>query len=177
MQVLAIKHDKLILEGAGSNSEPAGILNTPGIGSVTFGGAISWSKVVAFETALSVANADEGTMAYITTPSVREKMKTTAKLGTTFPIFIYEKGMWNDGSNDGEVNSYRIACTNQLSNNAVCFGHWADAIHAMWGGFDVVVNIYSYDTTRQVQITINTFIDCIARHSASFCWSADQGNQ
>lgn len=177
MKVLAIKWDKLILEGAGANSEPTGVLNTTGIGSVTFGGTITYAKIVSFETQLALANADIGAMAYITTPSVREKAKTTAKIGSTFPIFIWEDGDFGDGTNDGEMNGYRAACTNQISSNAVAFGHWADVIHALWGGFDVVVNPYSFDVNAEVQITVNTFGDVAVRHAASFAWSSDAGNQ
>lgn len=177
MQVLAIKHDYLILQGAGSGSEPTGILNTTGIGSVTFGGAATYQKFIDMETSLALANADVGNMAYITTPKVRGKLKAAAKIGSTFPIFIWEDGDFGDGTNDGEINGYRAACTNQILNDAVAFGHWADAIHALWGGFDVVVNPYSFDTNAEVQITINTFSDVAARHAASFCWSADAGNQ
>lgn len=177
MKVLAVKWDHLILEGTGAASEPTGILNVTGIGSVTFGAAATYAKMVSFETKLALANADEGSMAYITTPSTREKLKTAAKIGTTFPIFIWEDGEWADGSNDGMVNSYRAACTNQISSDAVAFGHWADAIHALWGGFDVVVNPYTFDVNAQVQITVNTFGDVAARHAASFAWSSDSGAQ
>jgi hypothetical protein len=47
----------------------------------------------------------------------------------------------------------------------------------MWGGFDVVVNPYSLDTTAEVRITVNTFIDVAVRHAASFCASTDSANQ
>lgn len=178
LKVLAIKWDYLILQGAGANSEPTGIMNTIGISSVQFGATATWAKVLAFETALAVANADVGTMAYITTPAVRAAWKAIAKIGSTFPVFIWESGNWGDDSNDGEVNGYRAVVTNQILNNGVAFGHWADAIGpALWGGYDVVVNPYSRDTDGVVRVTVNTWGDCAARHAASFCWSADAGNQ
>lgn len=178
MKVLAIKWDYLILQGSGQNSEPTGIMNTTGIGSVTFGGAVTWANVIQFETDLALANADAGVMAYVTTPAVRGKWKAVAKIGTTFPIFIWEKGDWGEDSNDGEVNGYRAAATNQILGNQVAFGHWADVIGpALWGGYDVVVNPYSRDTDGVVRVTINTFGDIAVRHAASFAWSSDAGNQ
>jgi hypothetical protein len=178
MKVMAIKWDKLILEGSGANGEPTGVLNTQGIGSVTFGGAATWAKVLSFETALALANADLGTMAYVADPSTRGVWKAAPKIAaSTFPIFLWEKGDWGDGSNDGEVNSYRAACTNQISNNRVAFGNWSDVIHALWGGYDIVVNPYSRDIDAVVRITVNTFGDVAVRHAASFAWSADAGNQ
>ncbi len=177
MKVVAIKWDKLVLEGSGSSSEPTGILNTTGIGSVHFGATPTLAKIVSFETALALANADIGRMAYVTTPSVRATLKVTPKVGTTFPIFIWEEGDFADGSNDGEVNSYRAAVTNQIANNAVAFGNFEDCIQALFGGFDVVVNPYSRDIDAVVRITVNTFGDVAVRHAASFAWSDDAGNQ
>jgi hypothetical protein len=177
-KVIAIKWDKLILEGSGSSSEPTGILHQDGIASIHFGAAPTFAKLVAFETALANVNADLGAMAYVSSPSVRGVLKVTPKVpNSTFPIFVWEKGAWNDGSYDGEINSYRAAATNQISGNLVAFGNWSDAIHALWGGYDVVVNPYTRDIDAVVRITINTFGDVAVRHAASFAWSDDSGNQ
>jgi HK97 family phage major capsid protein len=177
MKVLAVKWDYMILQGAGANDEPLGIFNTPGIGSVLFGGTTTWSKVLAFESALSLANADEGNMAFVTDGAVRAAWKAIAKIGSTFPIFIWE-GRMGDGSNDGIVNGYRAAVTNQVLNHGVAFGNWEDCIGpAMWGGYDFIVNPYTLDTQGEVRVTCNTYGDVAVRHAQSFCWSADAGNQ
>jgi hypothetical protein len=180
MKVLAIKWDYLILQGQGGGSEPTGILNTTGIGSLAFGGTATWAQVVSFETSLAVANADLGNMAYVTTPSVRGRWKAVAKTGvgvtSVVPIFLWDKGNWGDGSNDGEVNGYRAAATNQILNNLVFFGNWEDAIHALWGGYDVIVDPYTQATQATTRVTVNTFGDVAVRHAASFCVSVDAGN-
>lgn len=176
MKVLAIKLDKLVLDGSGG-ADPIGILNTTGIGSVTFGAAATWAKLISFETALSVANADLGKMAYATTPTVRGVLKAAAKIGTTFPVFIWESTGNSDGPNDGVVNGYRAAVTNQIAGNAVYFGNWEDDIMAMWGGYDVVVDPYTSATSATVNITVNSFVDNAVRHAASFSVSTDSGAQ
>ena len=177
LKVVALKWDKLVLEGSGEGSEPTGILNTEAIGSVTFGGAPTWQKMLAFEKSLAVANADVGAMAYVTTPTTKTNLKAVPKVAnSTFPIFIWEDGKWADGSGDGTVNSYRAASTNQISGDAVVFGHWADAVLALFGtGVDLLVNPYSMDLEGKVRITLNSFIDVAVRHAASFVWSADSG--
>ncbi len=77
MNQLGIKLDYYILNGQGASSEPLGILNTPGIGSTTFGGTATWQSVLSFENALATANADVpgARMAIVTTPGVRNKWK------------------------------------------------------------------------------------------------------
>ncbi len=178
MKQLAIKWDYLILNCAGANSEPTGVANVNGIGSVTFGATATYAKAVSFETALANANADLGRMAFVTTPATRGAWKLIPKVASsTFPIFVWEKGEWGDGSNDGEVNGYRAAATNQVPGSIVFFGNWEDVIHALWGGYDVVVNPYTRDTEAVVRITVNTFGDVAVRHAASFCVSSDSGAQ
>ncbi len=182
MKVLAVRWDKLILEGAGAGSEPAGILNTIGIGTVHFAtaGTPLWAEVVAFETALAVANADVAAMAYVTTPTVRGNLKTLVKIAG-FPNYLWETLAWPGFAggpdygvgtgNDGVVNGYRAAATNQIANNRLAFGVFSEAIHALWGGFDVVVNPFTRDIDAVVRITVNTFGDVAVRHAQSFCWS------
>ena len=179
MKQVAIKHDYLILQGSGANSEPLGIMNQPGIGAISFNGTATWLEAVTFETLISSGNADVKDMAFITTPSVRGKWKTIPKTGTSnqFPIFLWEGGDWADEWNDGEVNGYRAAVSNQVLNNAVAFGNWADSGHAMWGALDVVVDPYSLSPNAEVRIAVNTWADVYIRHAASFVWSTDAGNQ
>lgn len=181
MKVMALKVDKLTLEGSGAGNEPTGILSTTGIGSVTFGAAATFAKLVEFETKVSVANADVGSMAYLTSPAVRGVLKSAAKLltgaTTVAATALWEKGNYGDGSNDGEVNGHRAAASNQISNNLVAFGNWEDEIAAYFGGFDVVVDQYSQATEATVRIVINQWIDAVLRHAASFTWSTDAGNQ
>jgi len=179
-RVLAVKLDKMMLSGSGANGETRGLINTTGVGSVTFGGPATLSKMVEFETSLANSNAiqSDSRLAYLSSPAVRAKLKVTPKIGTTMPIFIWEKGEYNDSSDDGTVNAYRAACTNQISDtNQVIFGDWRSLITAVWGTPDVVVNPYSRDTDAVTRLTVNLFADSAVRHAQSFCVSADAGNQ
>lgn len=169
---LALKWDYLTMFGSGAASEPLGIFNTPGIGSVTFGGAATFTKVVSFETALAVLNADMGNMGYVTTPAARGTLKSAAKLlvgaTTVAAVPIWDKD---------EMNGYKSMATNQIINNLMGFGNWADAIRCLWGGIEIVLNPYSRDTEGLVRLTMNTFGDMCVRHAPSFCASSDSANQ
>lgn len=181
MKVIAIKWDALILNGQGAGSEPLGILNTPGIGSVNFGGTCTYAKAIAFETALAVLNADGGNMAFATTPEVRGAWKgiAAALSGATAVINGAQNAIWAPSGTpgEGEVNGYRAVASKQIPNNLVIFGNWSEVVHGLYGGYDVIVNPYSRDVDAAVRITINTFGDVALRHAASFCASADAGNQ
>lgn len=172
MRVLAIEKDRAAINGLGANGEPLGILNTTGIGGVTFGAAATWAKVVEFETDVADQNADVGTMAYLTTPAVRGKWKTTVKV-TNQAVFLWENG----DAEFGMVNGYRAGVTKQVPSDKVLFGNWADLILADWAGIDVVVDPYSLATQGQVQIVITLWTDIGVRHAVSFSASSDSGAQ
>jgi hypothetical protein len=180
----AVKLDYLMYNGAGSNSEPLGIINTPGVGAVQFGGTATWQKVLAFELALAQANAEksDARIAFVTTPSVRNAWKSTAinlaGATTVSSKQLWEAGTWNDGSTDGIVNQYRAATTNQILNNQVIFGNFKELILAMWtDGISVTNDIFTKADTGEVVITGIAFVDVLLRHAQSFCVSSDAGNQ
>lgn len=180
---VGVKLDYFMLNGQGAQSEPLGILNTPGIGSVVFGGTASWDKVLDFENALATMNADQDMKpGWVTTPSVRKAWKriAVALTGATTVSAkpLWEKGGFNDDTSDGIVNDYRATATNQVLNNGVIFGNWKELILGLFGtGIDLLVNPYSRDNDGMIRITANAYSDVAIRHPQSFAVSADAGNQ
>lgn len=173
MSVLAIERDRAGINGSGNDGQPLGLMNVDGIGSVTFGAAPTWQKVVDFETALANSNADLGAMGYLTTPSVRGKWKTTVKVANTAHF------LWENGSQPGSgmANGYRAEATKQVPDNKVIFGNFSDLILAEWAGVDVVVDPYSLKKTGQIEVTITIWVDNGVRHEGSFAVSSDSGAQ
>jgi HK97 family phage major capsid protein len=184
-KITATKIDSMILVGQGG-AEAVGILNTTGIGSLIFGGTASWQEIVAFETALSNANAlgvPGAKLGWIVSPNTKGRWKAIAKTGigvtSVVPLFLWDESQnFNDGSNDGRVNGYRAADTNQVLNNLVFFGNWSEVVLAQFSdGMEIIVDPYSLAQEATIRVTVNTFIDVAVRHPASFCVSEDAGNQ
>lgn len=167
MRVLAIEKDRAAINGVNAAGEPLGILNTTGIGSVTFGAAATWQKVIDFETAVANANADVGALAYLSTPSVRGKWKALVKV-TNQAVFLWEKGM---------VNDYRAEVTKNVPGDKVIFGNWNDFIIGDWDGIDVVVDPLTLAKQGLIQIIITIMTDNGMRHVGSFAVSTDSGAQ
>ena len=174
----ALAVDLAAIAGTGANNQPTGILaavaafyaldNSGNANSVvTFGGSMTWAKMVQFETQLGKNNADMGSIAFLTSPGVRGAAKTTTK-APNYPIFIMEAG---------QVNGYRLEATNQVSGDKVIFGNWNDLIIADWAGIDVVVDPYTLATNGQVAVTSQMFMDVTLRHPESFVISTDSGAQ
>lgn len=158
---------------------PKGILGghvaTPTVVGGANGAAPTWEHMVALETAVSVANADVGTLAYLTNAKVRGKLKTTSKVSGQNG-FIWENG-------DTPVNGYRCAVTNAMPSNltkgtgtnlsAAIYGNWADLVIGMWGSLDLTVDTTTLGTSGAVRVIALQDVDIAVRNTESFATFAD----
>ncbi len=113
---LAVEIDSKAVNGDGTGNTPTGILNTTGIGIVpigTNGGAPTWTHVVDLEGALADANADVGSLGYVTNSRVRSKLKVTEKAANTGQ-FVWEPG---NEEGVGRLNGYRAVVSNNVPSN------------------------------------------------------------
>ena len=174
---LALAIDSAAISGTGASNQPTGVLNYAGVGDVSLGtpngGALDWDGIVDLETEVANANADVGSLAYLTNAKVRGKAKKT---------FIDPgsgERIWDSRSGETPLNGYRTVISNQVPSNlvegtsgatlsAVIFGNWADLIIGMWGGLDIQVNPYSLDTTGAIRVTSFQDVDIQIRHPESF---------
>jgi len=166
--------------GTGSANKPLGIINTTGIGSVTLNGGNSivfsadlggatantgdWADYVGLESAVAATNLDVAGMRYIFNAQVRGSLKTTLVASSAGSEFIY--------GSDGRVNGYEAIVSNQMRNNNVLFGNFADAVIGMWSGLDVVTDPYTQSAAGQVILTVHQDIDVAVRRAQSFALGA-----
>lgn len=168
--------DAAAINGSGSG-QPTGILNITGIGDVA-GGANgllpTYLHMVALETDIAAADADAGSMAYMSTPGVRGALKGVQTFSGTDGSPV-----WTGGIAGGEVNGYRAFATNQIPSNltkgtsttvahAVIFGNWNDLIFCEWGAMVVIVDPYTLAARNLIAVTSHQMIDVAVRHPASF---------
>jgi HK97 family phage major capsid protein len=166
------------INGAGG-SEPTGLLNTVGIGSVaggTNGLAPTYDHMVDLETAVSVANADVGNLAYLTNAKVRGRLRKTQEFAST-----NGKPVWTSGRERGvgEVLGYDAFVTNSVPSNltkgtsngvcsAIAYGNWSDMILGMWGGLDIMLDPYTGATAGTKRVVALQDLDVALRRVASF---------
>jgi HK97 family phage major capsid protein len=173
---VALGTDYTIGYGTGSNGQPLGIINTTGIGSVTFGGGASkafaaslgggthdcgdWADYVDLETALAANNLDAGTMRYVGNSGVKGALKQTLRAAAAGSEYIM--------TDAGTVNGYEFIVSNQMQTNDVLFGNFADCVVGMWSGLDVVVDPYTQSASGQVILTVHQDFDVAVRRAQSF---------
>jgi len=154
--VLGLAIQQAAISGTGLSNQPSGLLTliTPSVAGGTDGAAPTWGNIVELETDVSVANADVGTMSYLTNAKVRGKLKGTSKVSGQNG-FVWEGG-------DTPLNGYRAAVTNAVPSNltkgtgtglsAIIFGNFADLLIGMWGTLDLMVDPYSLSTAGSVRV-------------------------
>lgn len=176
-KVIALQWDRLGLNGQGAASEPLGIMNTPGVGSIVFGATPTYIQIVRMETDIRSANVTDD-LVYLSTPSTKGSLKTVAEALTgATTIGGSQNAIWKGRGMDGEVNGYTAMDTNQIPGNKILLCAKGQCIQALWGGLDIVVDIYTKAVNAEIAITFNTWGDFAVRHPQAFEVSADAGNQ
>jgi len=180
--ILARGIEQAAYSGTGS-PQPTGILTGGGFTQVvplgTNGGNPSYQAMIQLEELLAKANADIGSLAYVTSPAGRSTLKMTPKQGlaqTSYvPIMV-----WQDGAT---VNEHEAYATNLIPSNltkgtgtalsAVIFGNWAECMLAFWTGVDTLVDPYTGGPAGTIRIVVLQDLDIEFRHFQSFAYIND----
>ena len=164
--------DSVGINGGGSN-EPTGILQTSGIGSValgTNGAAPTWASVVDLIKEIAIDNAEQGSLAFLTSPAGAAKMRSTVRVSSTDSKMILP--------DSGELFGYPIISSSLVPSDltkgtgsnlsAMIFGNFNDLVVGEWGSLDVLLDPYTGSSTGAMRVT--AFLDCdiAVRHAESF---------
>ncbi len=121
----------------------------------TNGAALTYGHIVDLESTVSNANADNGSLAYLTNSKVRGHAKKTVKFGSGTEAMI-----WEDGD---RLNGYPALVSNNVPSNltkgtavgtasAVIFGNWQDLLIGLWGAMDLI-DPYTFSSRGRVRIS------------------------
>lgn len=172
-RTLSLMIDAGALTGTGASNQPRGLLNTVGIGSVVGGAngaAPTWDHIVDLESAVSNANADGGSLGYLTNSKVRGRLKRTQMFSGTNGVPVWR---------DGELNGARAVVSNQVPSNltkgtsagicsAIAYGNWSDMLIALWGGLDIMVDPYTGSAAGTRRVVALQDVDVSVRYPQSF---------
>jgi len=162
------------IQGGGAN-EPTGILNTVGIGDVaggTNGLAPTWGHIVDLESDVAVADADVGSLGYLTNAKVRGKLKKTFVDAGSNAERVWDKGA-------DPLNGYKGEVTNAVPSNltkgtsvgvcsSIIYGNFSDLVVGLWGGLDLLVDPYTGGTSGTVRVIAHQDVDVAVRNAESF---------
>jgi HK97 family phage major capsid protein/HK97 family phage prohead protease len=175
--VLALEIDRAAINGSGASNQPTGILNQTGVNAVaiaTNGGALTRDAIVDLETAISVANADEASLRFLTNPKVRGSARKT--------LLDAGSGQFLMGG-DNMLLGYDTVVTNQMPSDltkgsgtglsGMVFGDFSQLMIGMWSGLDLVVDPYTHAKKGGLEISCFQDIDIAVRNPAGFAKIVD----
>jgi HK97 family phage major capsid protein len=189
---LSLGVDLAALRGPGSENQPLGIANVPGINTVTLGtgdGAVM-SNLDLFEDMayeLAVDNALKGKLGYVFHPAIRRllrKLKITNFSGDPGTEPLLPAVIWASMTGDNAILQaigYPFRMTTQIPVNLVAgqsvnctevyFGNWEDLLIGMWGGMTILASNVAGTAfaTDQTWIRVILSLDVAVRHEESFC--------
>jgi len=169
----ALLWDRMGLHGRGTDGEPTGIYNTPGVAAVVFGGTVpTYGKLVDLGGAIADANADTATMRYMTTPLMAAKLKQTLDFGAV----AGSRPIWNGTFQDGEVAGYGAGSTKQISQtlgagadeHGIVFGDWSFLTYGVWGALEFITDVVTLADRGQIKITTNQLGDNVVERPEAF---------
>ncbi len=178
--LIATAIDTAAIAGTGG-VQPTGILNTPGLTIVNPGGngaAITYAALQALVSAVDIANALDGKLAFATNSKVARTLRTTLRTPTdTSSNFIEMQ--------PGAMCGYPMATTQNVGSaftrgagtnlSGVIFGDWSSLYIAAWSSLDILVNPYSATSYGSGGIDVRAMatVDVGTRHIAAFAALTD----
>ena len=174
---IALKIDYLGLNGSGAGNEPLGVMNTPGIGVIVFGGTATLGEIISFETTIRQENVYDEIVFLSTSSSRGRLMYVPANLLGATVVSGQTNAIWVVNGGEETIIGRPAFDSQQIPNNQMLAGSFMHLLHLQWGGLQVIVDPYTFSDFDEVRITYNTYNDFAVRHPQAFCVSADAANQ
>jgi len=179
--VLAIAADLAGIEGSSSNNQPTGVIATSGIGNVaggTDGLAPTYANIVGLETAITAANAANGSLSFVTNAKARGKLRQVLESTTAGANFLWRGGL------DGQMLGYPAYVSNQIASNrtkgtsttvcsSIVFGNWRELLMGEFGAMEFISDPYRLKKQAMIEVSAWMFLDFAVRHPASFAACKD----
>jgi HK97 family phage major capsid protein len=185
---LGLAVDLATLRGSGSENQPLGIANTPGINSVILGenGATpDFDTFSDMEYELSVDNALRGNLGIVFHPAIRRLLKKLkVKQYANDPAGEFVIAPFSDAQLEAYLG-YKFGMTTQIPTDLkkgtatncteLYFGNWAEVLIGQWLGFEILASNVAGTAfaADQTWVRIISQVDIALRHAQSMCLCSD----
>ena len=164
--------EEAAISGTGTNGQPTGLVNTPGVTTVTgiTAGNPTRDNILDFEAAIEDANADTDRLVWLMPSKVKALLKKIAELSTQT---VDESTVVNVGTKhlyeDGKVDEYPAVMSNVAPAKKLVLGDWSEMLLCRWGqAVEVMSDPYSLSTSGGIRFTVFADADVIVRQPGAF---------
>lgn len=164
--VCALAIDVGALRGSGASGEPAGIVGTSGVGSVT-GTSLAAAGVLEFQSDVAGGNLLSESCGYVTTPAVAALLMARPELPSTGTTRLWQGSML-----EGSLFGMRAMASNQMSSATMLFGDFSQVVIGEWGVLEVEVNPYANFQAGIVGVRAMVTIDVGVRYGGAFSYAS-----
>lgn len=169
---IALAMDYAALHGLGSSDQPTGIYAASGVNTVAMGGKPTYAKLIDMAAELGKDNALQGSLAFMTTPSMAGILAQTLVASSAGSEMI-----WGGSMVQGKLIGIDAYSTAQVSStlaggaeHGLVLGDFSQMIIGIWGGgVDILVDPYTDSDRGRVRITALMDLDIALRHPEAFC--------
>lgn len=174
--LLASLIDGAAISGTGSNNQPLGVLNTPGISTLAMGtNGAAWSGDAARDLIgkVDIANAPATSRGFLTNNKVKvSSLKLKDGMGEYLGLDTVFAGERVEFS--GAVTSTGTKGTG-TGLSTVVYGNWADLVIGYWSAFDLLVNPYESAAYAKGNVSVRAMMTCdvAVRYVESFAAATD----
>ncbi len=161
MSVLGLEKDRVAFHGNAESGQPVGIINTTGINTVDFASASNPTRaeVIAMRTAIASDNAMAQNVSFASNSLVIGNLMNRP-IDAGSGLFLM-----NDA---GLMIGKTVAESNQLLDDFLLYGNYADFIMGEWGTLDFIIDTYTLATTLMTRVIAIHACDSAVRHAESF---------
>ena len=166
MRIMALELDRVAFHGSGANGQPLGVTNVTGVNSVSFGRtsamalAPTRSNIIDMRKEIALDNALVDGIRFVTEPGTySELMKVPVDAGSG--QFLLNE--------NGTMLGRGVVESNQILDENLILGNWADLIVGRWGTFDLMIDPYAKALSGTTRVIVFQSTDVVVRRPQSFC--------
>src|SRR5581483_7775587 len=160
--------DKACLTGSGIFGEPLGLLNMPGVSTVTFSATATWANALSFLFNCETANVSTSDISFIAAPNVKQKWMAVQRATGTSTF------LWQD---DSTIAGRPARVTTNITNGAIVAGGFNQVRVILFGPAMVTVDPYSQKRSEKIEVTLTQMADVIVPFPGAFTVSSGNAAQ
>jgi HK97 family phage major capsid protein len=168
--------DAAAINGSGTENQPAGLLQNPGITVLSLGtnGAVpTYSSVIDLEAGVANANAPDA-ISFLSTPNVRKLLRKTFQNGTgSEPVWEGDTVLGRLALVSTNVPSTLSKGTSNGTLSALIAGVFSELVVCEFGALEILTDVFAQKKRNMVELTSFSMCDIVIPRPAAFAVNVD----